>query len=185
MVVLKVIKLKSYLNLNFSHMERTMKILKNKKELMLNIKSKKMYLFDFDGTLAETETLQWKAYNMCLEEYNIVLSNKNIKRYIGNQETKIYKMMQRRNKMKSRGSYKKLKDIAVDNGGKMEWNPDTKHWEITINNVPLTYTSNGSGYIRELDALYVPLVVEPRHYSDHTDTLLQDAEKIFLARFGL
>ncbi|MBT7412236.1 MAG: hypothetical protein HN828_04165 [Candidatus Thioglobus sp.] len=99
--------------------------------------------------------------------------------------TKIYKMMQRRNKMKSRGSYKKLKDIAVDNGGKMEWNPDTKHWEITINNVPLTYTSNGSGYIRELDALYVPLVVEPRHYSDHTDTLLQDAEKIFLARFGL
>ena len=70
-----------------------MKILKNKKELMLNIKSKKMYLFDFDGTLAETETLQWKAYNMCLEEYNIVLSNKNIKRYIGNQETKIYKMI--------------------------------------------------------------------------------------------
>jgi beta-phosphoglucomutase-like phosphatase (HAD superfamily) len=70
-----------------------MKFLKNKKELMLNIKSKKMYLFDFDGTLADTETLHWKAYNMCLEEYNIVLSNKNIKRYIGNQETKIYKMI--------------------------------------------------------------------------------------------
>jgi len=56
-----------------------MKILKNKKELMLNIKSKKMYLFDFDGTLAETETLQWKAYNMCLEEYNIVLSKQKYK----------------------------------------------------------------------------------------------------------
>jgi len=99
--------------------------------------------------------------------------------------TKIYRMMQRVNKMKSRGSYKKLKDIAADNDGKMEWNESTKHWEITINSKTLTYTSNGGGYIRELDSLYVPLIVEPKHYSDHTDILLQDAEKVFLSRFSL
>jgi len=106
-------------------------------------------------------------------------------RGIETDHTKIYKLIQRSNKMISRGSYSKLKDIASANGGSMEWNENSKHWEIKINNANLEYTSNGSGYIKELDSLYVPLIVEPKHYSDHADILLQDAEKIFLARFGV
>jgi len=64
-------------------------------ELNLILKTKRMYLFDFDGTLADTETLHWKAYNVCLEKFNVRLKEENIKRYIGNQETKIYKMIQK------------------------------------------------------------------------------------------
>jgi beta-phosphoglucomutase-like phosphatase (HAD superfamily) len=63
-------------------------------ELDLILKSKKMYLFDFDGTLADTETLHWKAYNICLKRFNVVLKEENIKEYIGKQETEIYKMIQ-------------------------------------------------------------------------------------------
>ena len=67
---------------------------KNIENLNLLLKSKKMYLFDFDGTLADTETLHWQAFNICLKKFNVVLKEKNIKKYIGNQETKIYKMIQ-------------------------------------------------------------------------------------------
>lgn len=66
----------------------------NIEDLNLLLKSKKMYLFDFDGTLADTETLHWKAYNICLKRFNIILKEKNIKKYIGHQETNIYKMIQ-------------------------------------------------------------------------------------------
>jgi len=65
----------------------------NIEDLNSLLKSKKMYLFDFDGTLADTETLHWKAYNVCLKRFNVILKEKNIKKYIGNQETSIYKMI--------------------------------------------------------------------------------------------
>ena len=56
---------------------------------------KKAIIFDFDGTLADTEELHWKAYNELLEkEYNIHLTDENILRYIGNSEKEIYKMIE-------------------------------------------------------------------------------------------
>lgn len=54
---------------------------------------KKVFVFDFDGTIADTEPLHWQAYNICLSEFNITLSDDYIRRYIGNTEINIYKMI--------------------------------------------------------------------------------------------
>ena len=59
------------------------------------LKNAKCFVFDLDGTIADTETLHWEAYNLLLkEEYNISLSEENIKRYIGNNEISIYRMIE-------------------------------------------------------------------------------------------
>ncbi len=60
------------------------------------INDTKLFIFDLDGTIADTETLHWEAYNKLLERiYGIVLSNEDISRYIGNTEVKIYRMIER------------------------------------------------------------------------------------------
>ena len=87
--------------------------------------------------------------------------------------------------MVSSGSYSKLKDLAKDNGGSMEWNKHSKCWEITINGKMIEYSSFDGGYIPELDKLYIPMVVEPKEYADHKDELLDDARVHFLRPFGL
>lgn len=51
---------------------------------------KRALIFDLDGTIANTEKLHWEAYNECLAEYNVYLSPKDINKYIGNTEIKIY-----------------------------------------------------------------------------------------------
>ena len=56
---------------------------------------KKGIIFDFDGTLANTEEYHWKAYDELLKnEYNIRISEDDISRYIGNSEKEIYKMIE-------------------------------------------------------------------------------------------
>lgn len=60
------------------------------------INDTKLFIFDLDGTIADTETLHWEAYNRLLERmYGIVLSDEDISRYIGNPEVKIYRMIER------------------------------------------------------------------------------------------
>lgn len=60
------------------------------------IKDTKLFILDLDGTIADTETLHWEAYNKLLERmYGVVLSDANISRYIGNPEVKIYRMIER------------------------------------------------------------------------------------------
>ena len=55
-----------------------------------------LFILDLDGTIADTETLHWAAYNELMREiYNITLSEENIKKYIGNSEIKIYRMIEK------------------------------------------------------------------------------------------
>lgn len=70
----------------------------NKSALPANIiryldKHNDLFLFDVDGTLAETEPLHWEAYNAILSRQNIELQHEDILRYIGNPETAIYDMI--------------------------------------------------------------------------------------------
>lgn len=59
------------------------------------INDTKLFIFDLDGTIADTETLHWEAYNRLLERiYGFVLKDKDISRYIGNPEVKIYRMIE-------------------------------------------------------------------------------------------
>ena len=57
------------------------------------IKNKNILVFDFDGTIADTESLHWKAYNELLKEYNVRLMPKDIHKYIGHPEIQIYSMI--------------------------------------------------------------------------------------------
>ncbi len=51
------------------------------------------FIFDLDGTIADTERLHWKAYNVLLKEYGVVLDDRAISKYIGNPEVIIYDMI--------------------------------------------------------------------------------------------
>lgn len=71
------------------HIEK-IKLLSEKSNL---IESKKLFIFDLDGTIADTEYLQWQTYNELLKEFNVRLEYDNITKYIGNNDTKIYEMI--------------------------------------------------------------------------------------------
>ena len=51
------------------------------------------FIFDFDGTIADTERHHWNAFNELLSCYNITLDKEKINQYIGNSEEMIYKMI--------------------------------------------------------------------------------------------
>ena len=54
-----------------------------------------LLLFDLDGTLADTESYHWRAYNDLLSRQNISLSPDDIQRYIGYSEIVIYEMLRK------------------------------------------------------------------------------------------
>lgn len=59
------------------------------------------FVLDLDGTIADTETFHWAAYNTLLEsQYGFMLSEEHIKKYIGNSEIKIYRMIEQDFKIK-------------------------------------------------------------------------------------
>lgn len=72
----------------------TMQIV-NSTELIERLHSRKLFIFDFDGTIADTETYQWMAYNECLKDYNVTLNIDDINRYIGHTEYKIYETIKK------------------------------------------------------------------------------------------
>lgn len=56
----------------------------------------KLFILDLDGTIADTETLHWEAYNILMRElYSIELEKSNICKYIGNSEINIYRMIEK------------------------------------------------------------------------------------------
>lgn len=63
------------------------------KDIRFLLNNKKGFIFDLDGTIADTETLHWEAYNVLLAEYGVHLSNEHIRKYIGNNESRIYQMI--------------------------------------------------------------------------------------------
>lgn len=69
-------------------------VVKSLSPLVNYIRHKKVYIFDLDGTIADTETLHWQAYNILLKKYGVELKHEDIKRYIGNSELSIYKMIE-------------------------------------------------------------------------------------------
>lgn len=62
-------------------------------EVEYMLRDKKLFLFDLDGTIADTEPLHWKAYNELLLNQGIRLDNEHIAKYIGNSEVNIYDML--------------------------------------------------------------------------------------------
>ena len=62
-------------------------------DLKYLLDDKKAFIFDFDGTIADTEKYHWKAYDVCLSKFKISLSNENIVSFIGNKEKDIYLMI--------------------------------------------------------------------------------------------
>lgn len=56
--------------------------------------NKKVAIFDLDGTIADTESLHWEAYNELLKPYGVTLQKEHIQKYIGHSEVQIYKMIQ-------------------------------------------------------------------------------------------
>lgn len=63
------------------------------KDIKFLLNNKKGFIFDLDGTIADTETLHWDAYNILLAEYGVHLNNEHIRKYIGHSEAYIYQMI--------------------------------------------------------------------------------------------
>lgn len=58
--------------------------------------SRQLFIFDFDGTLADTETLQFESYSQVLAEYGVPLTSQMFKEHcIGNIEINIYTWVSR------------------------------------------------------------------------------------------
>lgn len=60
------------------------------KKLYNLLMSSQVIIFDFDGTIADTEKYSWIAHNKALEKYGVQLTNEDIKRYIGNNDKIIF-----------------------------------------------------------------------------------------------
>lgn len=63
------------------------------KDIQFLLNNKKCFIFDLDGTIADTETLHWEAYNVILAEYGVHLTNEHVQKYIGHSEISIYQMI--------------------------------------------------------------------------------------------
>lgn len=50
-------------------------------------------IFDFDGTIADTEKISWEAHNNLLKPYGIRLELEQIQKYIGNCDERIAQML--------------------------------------------------------------------------------------------
>jgi len=51
---------------------------------------KKIFVFDFDGTIINSEPLHWTAHKECLKDYGVTITSDDIKRYIGTTDKYIY-----------------------------------------------------------------------------------------------
>jgi len=60
------------------------------KDITNALSKKKVFVFDFDSTLANTEDYSWIAHNRALEKYGITLTDEHIKRYIGSNDEVIF-----------------------------------------------------------------------------------------------
>lgn len=71
------------------------KIYKTIDEIEPFLINKQIAIFDFDGTIANTEIYHLKSYCLCLKNiYNINLDDKTFKKFLGHKEIDIYKMIE-------------------------------------------------------------------------------------------
>lgn len=72
------------------------KTYKNILDLDEFLKNKNIAIFDFDGTISNTEIFHLEAYCITLKElYNVELDKKTFKKYLGHKENEIYKMIEK------------------------------------------------------------------------------------------
>lgn len=65
----------------------------NIEEISFLISKKRVFIFDLDGTIADTELLHWEAYNNLLSEHGVALTTVQVRKYIGYPEDRIYEMI--------------------------------------------------------------------------------------------
>ena len=54
-----------------------------------------MLIFDFDGTIADTEDWHWFSWNDILKDYGVFLGSDDIKKYLSNNDLKIIEMIEK------------------------------------------------------------------------------------------
>ena len=69
--------------------------MENFKELDEIVKDKDVLIFDFDGTMANTEKFHWLAHEQILKPFNVVLTQQDIDKYMGNPDKNIVKFYER------------------------------------------------------------------------------------------
>lgn len=56
---------------------------------------KLIHVFDFDGTIANTEPLHWKARQQLLSDYGVTLTGQHIQNYMGKNDFQIFSAMEK------------------------------------------------------------------------------------------
>lgn len=59
------------------------------------IQDKKLLIFDFDGTIANTEQFSWAAHKELLSKRNVSLTEQSFKKYIGSPSSQILEMIKK------------------------------------------------------------------------------------------
>lgn len=54
-----------------------------------------IHVFDFDGTIANTEPLHWKTHQQLLSDYGVTLTEQHIQSYIGKNDFQIFSAMEK------------------------------------------------------------------------------------------
>jgi hypothetical protein len=84
----------------------------------------------------------------------------------------------------ARRYYEELRSAIEQRGGTMKHTRSGYGsggaWLVDLDGKHAAFPSNGAGF-PELDTLYVPGVSSPKHYSDYTTTLVENAIPKFLA----
>ena len=81
--------------------------------------------------------------------------------------------------MENRRVYEEVRRLVEEHDGTMKFEREGYQWGawiVKIGNKQRIFLSNGSGF-PELDHLYEPKpeILQPSHWSDYTNTLVQDA----------
>lgn len=54
-----------------------------------------IHVFDFDGTIANTEPLHWKTHQQLLSDYGVTLTEQHIQNYMGKNDFQIFSAMEK------------------------------------------------------------------------------------------
>ena len=63
-------------------------------EILNLLQNKRIAIFDLDGIIADTERFHWMAHAEVLKEYDVVLTEELIEKYIGYNDDQIFGMVE-------------------------------------------------------------------------------------------
>lgn len=133
----------------------------NFKHFKLNsIKNDCFLLFDLDGTLIDSEYIQWKSYNKALKEYNINLSFENFIRICHNGNIKSYLIEKCNLSLHDYNALKSKKNLFMQENCKKELKliegVDKLLKFINLNNINCAVATNGSEFSVNLYKSLIP-----------------------------